>query len=440
LGRPTPYALRFTFYALVLLSLLVNLLGILVDFNEHFLRLGSSNDNFVFNWAVFPPLAHWQILQEGLVDLIWLRPGPNGLQIEWAVLLPAVILFVLAAVNLVMTYLGQKELRNKTLEILRNSTQPFWGRHYVLRTTHFTSFFILLFLLTITLTYLMMRGTAQAALANEQAQFDRPVLDTLAVSARPGDVLLIPMPPFGDVQEITTRVMAYLDRPLPTYAWIESDPRAIQPAERERIWQAVQTDARRVWLFERWLTQSDPATVTATRLNQAAFPLQEQWYEQSGRLTLYALADETGPAPTPVNVPFQGGLALADFAVLGDMSPGGVLKLRLTWQAAGAEATLPGLPPDSLIVFVQLLEAASGQKVAQNDRLLVDLQNFKQSPLLPGQTLRQGYGLQLPDELAPGAYSLIVGLYQATTGQRVLRAGDSPDDFLYLTTIQIAEK
>jgi hypothetical protein len=286
----------------------------------------------------------------------------------------------------------------------------------------------------------MMRGTAQAALANEQAQFDRPMLDTLAASARPGDVLLIPMPPFGDVQEITTRVMAYLDRPLPTYAWIESDPRAIQPAERERIWQAVQTDARRVWLFERWLTQSDPATMTATWLNQEAFPLQEQWYEQSGRLTLYALADETGPAPTPVNVPFQRGLTLADFAVLGDMSPGGVLKLRLTWQAAGAEATLPGLPPDSLIVFVQLLEAASGQKVAQNDRLLVDLQNFKQSPLLPGQTLRQGYGLQLPDELAPGAYSLIVGLYQATTGQRVLRAGDSPDDFLYLTTVQVAEK
>lgn len=427
------HALRLALYVLVCLSLIVNLLGILVDFNEHFLRLGTNAD-FVFNWAVFPPLAHWQILQEGLVDLIWLRPGSGGLQFQWPALLPALVLWGLATTNLIITY--QKEIRNKKLENFPPTASRLTP-HASERSLPLGPLILLLF--AVILTFFMLRGAAKIALADEQAQFDQPVLDVLSASARPGDTLLVPMPPFGDVQEISTRLMAYLRRPLPTYAWIESDPRAIQPAEREHVWQAVQGQAQRVWLFERWLAQGDPPTVTATRLNQEAFPLQEQWFERSGRLTLYALAQTPPPTPTPLNVPFQGGLTLIDFAVVDDdLAPGKVLKLRLTWQAAAA-ADLAGqsLPPDSLIAFAQLLSNESGQKVAQMDRLLVDPQHFKQSPLLPGQKLQQGYGLQLPDNLAPGSYSLIVGLYQASSGQRLPRAG-SPDDFLYLTTLQIA--
>jgi hypothetical protein len=114
-----------------------------------------------------------------------------------------------------------------------------------------------------------------------------------------------------------------------------------------------------------------------------------------------------------------------------------VLKLRLTWQATtAADVAAQSATPGSIIAFAQILKETDGQKVAQNDRLLVDLQNFKRSPLLPGQTIQQGYGLQLPAELPPGKYSLIVGLYQASSGQRLPRADGSPDDFLYLTTLQ----
>ena len=68
-----------------------------------------------------------------------------------------------------------------------------------------------------------MLATAQTGLATAQAQADEPVLQTLSETARPGDVLLMAMPPFGDVQESTTHLMAYLDNDLPTYAWIESE-------------------------------------------------------------------------------------------------------------------------------------------------------------------------------------------------------------------------
>jgi hypothetical protein len=96
------------------------------------------------------------------------------------------------------------------------------------------------------------------------------------------------------------------------------------------------------------------------------------------------------------------------------------------------------LPEGRIVSFVHLLdETSSAGNIAQYDRLLVDLQNIEQSPLLPGQTVWQGYGLRLPDNLAAGSYPLITGLYRATTGQRLPRADGSPDDFLYLTNITV---
>ncbi len=431
-SRFTLYALRFTLYALLVLSLAVNLLGISVDFNEHFLRLGA-NDNFVFNWTAFPPLAHWQILQEGLVDVIWLRPGPQNLQIAWPVLLPALGLLSLALINLALVYKPGMPFRAEQ----GISNAPKGILHFVQHDIRN----VILMTLAALLTFQMMRGTARLALADEQARQDLAVLDKLNTAARPGDALLVPMPPFGDVQQISTRLMAYLARPLPTYAWIESEPRAIQPAERERVWQAVQAGSQRVWLFERWLTPNDPTGPTAARLNQVAFPVEQQWFEGSGKLTLYALAGLSRPAaPTRLNIPFQNGLTLVDFAAPAQTAaPGEVLKLRLTWQA-GTVVGPSQAPARQVVAFAQLIDQAAGRPAAQSDRLLVDLQHIKQSPLLPGQTVSQGYGLLLPADLAPGDYPLIVGLYQAENGRRLARADGSPDDFLYLTTIKIVGK
>lgn len=420
-SRLTFYGLRFLVPVLFLLGIAVNLLGILVDFNEHFLRLGSGSD-FVFNWAHFPPLAHWHILREGLVDVAWLQPQPGGgLSIAWPVLLPALVLLGLALAGLAWS--GREAA----------ASPRFWrpGQPLLLG---------LAVLAGLLLTWLVMRGTAGLALTGGQAAADAPLLAALEAGSRPGDVLLVTLPPFGDVQEVTTRLLAYLDRSGPVYAWIEDGPRAIQGEERERVWQAALTGARRVWLFERWLTQAEPSGPTAARLNQAAFTVQEQWFEGSGKLSLFALA-EAAPTPAPVNVSFTGGLRLLDFAVAGGpaIEPGSILPVSLTWQAAGgAEPATTALPAAAGPVtgFVQLVDEA-GRKVAQQDRLLVDLQNFQQSPLVPGQTLAQGYGLLLPADLPPGAYALIAGAYLTSSGQRLPRVDGSPDDFIYLTTLTV---
>jgi hypothetical protein len=416
---------------LAALSLIINLLGITVDFNEHFLRLGR-NDNFVFNWAAFPPLAHWHILQEGLIDLIWVRPQPEGPTIDWAILTPALILFGLAAGGLGLALKSAAHKNNH--HPVNHSPSP-----STLNTPRLTLYGLLFILLPVTLTYQVMLGTARVGLENEQAQADAPLLETLARAAQPGDALLVPMPPFADVQEVSTLILAYLTPPLPTAAWIESEPRAIQPTERTQLAQTTLSEANRVWLFQRWLTATSPTNPTAAWFNQNAFPLQEQWFEQSGRLTLYAGADPTvSVSAVPMNVPFQGGLHLLDFSLFDPTlkADSTVLRLRLTWQAdAFEQMAAQGLPADQFVVFAQLVEA--DRNLAQSDRLLLDLQNPTQSPLLPGQTVSQGYGLALPGDLPSGSYPLIIGLYDPLTGQRLPRAGDNPDDFLYLTDVVV---
>jgi hypothetical protein len=421
--------------ALALLSLVVNLLGVAVDFNQHFLRLGS-NENFVFNWAAFPPLAHWRILQEGLVDVIWLRSTAAGLQIEWPALLPALVLFVLATAYLIVTY-----------QVSGIRYQVSGITYHVSRFT----FHALALIVVIGLTWLAMIGAARIPLTGEQAKSDWAVLEALAASGQPGDALLVTMPPFGDVQEVATLFMAYLEPALPTYAWIENDPRGIQPQERERVWRAVQAEAKRVWLFERWLTPGDATGSTAAGLNQETFPIQERWFAQSGKLRLYALADGSRAAPpaAPLNLPFEGGLALVDYAVMNDqpLAPGDILKLRLTWRAAAVPEPRPerdegpaaqAMEVGEVIAFAQLLDPATpGRKIAQNDRLLVDVQHLGRSPLRPGQTVPQGYGLALPADLPPGSYPLIVGLYYAADGRRLPRADGSPDDFVYVTDVLV---
>lgn len=409
---------RLGIAVLFALSLFVNFLGIVVDFNEYFLRLGR-NDDFVFNWRVFPPLGHWRILKEGLVDLLWLPRTGAGLSVEWSVLLPPLVLLAIAAVGLAGSMRPAPQVSGR-------QKKSSWTLPLVIVTS-------------LLLIYLMMVATARVPPREDQAQLDAPLLDALAAETRPGDVLLVPMPPFGDVQEITTRLMAYLEPALPTWAWIESPPRAVEPEERQRLLDAAGAGANRIWLFERWLTQSDPTLPTTAQLDKMAFPLQSRWLDRSGRLTLFALPRQLAGDSLPVNVPFVGGVTLVDFTLF-DLPPhpGDVLKVRLTWQVAPVEKLREQqVPVVPLIASVQLLDENGARPVAQQDRLLLDLQNVKQSPLLPGNTLPQGYGLQLDPQLPPGRYPLLVNLYRPGNGERLSRADGSPDDFLYLTTINV---
>lgn len=96
------------------------------------------------------------------------------------------------------------------------------------------------------------------------------------------------------------------------------------------------------------------------------------------------------------------------------ISPGSQLPLTLYWQANGGT-----LRPYT--VFTQLLDE-TGQLVAQQDNWPVNGQ-WPPTCWQPDEVVVDSYQLTLPPDLANGRYRLIVGLYDAHDGTRLLING-----------------
>ncbi len=127
-----------------------------------------------------------------------------------------------------------------------------------------------------------------------------------------------------------------------------------------------------------------------------------------------------------------GPIRLLGYALDGEKTqPGESLSFHLYWQAEAATAT-------DYQVFNHLLDA-EGNLVAQID-----------GPPLPDPLLRRGtsdwddpeeiiysreYVLTLPDDLAPGEYSLVSGFYRRDNGQRLL--SPTGEDALWVTRIEV---
>jgi len=414
--------MRWGTWLLASISIMFNIFGMIVDFNEYFAHI-ESNEAFIFDIANFPPLANWRIFLEGYpLDFMWYQ-AQHGFPLQLHILCPPLIILIFAAVNLIA-------MMKHTKQISHQSETATW----------YMSLWIAL-PLTCYLTLQMMWGTAHIESSHPQAIADMPMIETLSTTAQNGDMLFVTLPPYSDVQEFSTRSMAYQDQPLPMFIWIEEGSRSIKSDERQQVWQNAMSNATRLWYFERWHNITDGLTLTARHLNQTAFLLEDMTYADSGKLSLYAIANTKPHAGQvsrlsetiiPVNIPFEFGITLLDFSLFNNtFFANDILKLRLTWQTATAQ-----LPPKATIVFIQVLaESDPTQNVSQSDRLLIDMQNPHQSPLLPGQTMSQGYALYLPADISAGQYMIIVGLYDAKTLQRLKRADGSPDDFLYLTTV-----
>lgn len=114
---------------------------------------------------------------------------------------------------------------------------------------------------------------------------------------------------------------------------------------------------------------------------------------------------------------FDGQIALlgSNLAPQEQAVPGTPLTVEVVWQAIRQ-------PDKDYTGFVQLLNA-QGQLVAQQDQPLTN--NFLPATRWqPGLTVTDTYQIALPTDLAPGAYQVIVGLYDPATGVRLPLTGD----------------
>ncbi len=116
------------------------------------------------------------------------------------------------------------------------------------------------------------------------------------------------------------------------------------------------------------------------------------------------------PPERPLAVFGGDAIALLDYSFSGELAPGQDVSLAVTWQA------LDWMDTD-YTVFVQALDAGStiwGQQDIQprgGERPTI--------AWVPGQIITDAYGFHMKEEGPPAGYRVIMGFYDAQTGQRL---------------------
>jgi hypothetical protein len=161
--------------------------------------------------------------------------------------------------------------------------------------------------------------------------------------------------------------------------------------------------------------------------------VQVKWV-QSPDVGIYPLGEGFAlpPAATPIEANFADNLTLLGYHQPADgVAPGQPMPLTLYWQVGDAPLTMPaptrGAP---LSTFVHLTMAGDpAAKVAQFDGWPTAWRGLE-----PGDVIAQPVQLDLPADLEPGVYDLLVGLYSPQSGAR-LPVGE--DDFVRLGQVEI---
>ena len=179
------------------------------------------------------------------------------------------------------------------------------------------------------------------------------------------------------------------------------------------------------------LPPADPTNGVEAWLAREAFKTDDRWLDDA-RLALFVTAPRLEPLDVRARLGDQ--VRLLGARLSSDtVRPGGTVAAELNWVADSTPGDLRG--------FVQLI-APDGSLVAQQD----GIPGGGYAPSTgwtPGEPVADRRGLALPDDLAPGDYTLIAGLYDAATGQRLPVTG--PDgaaagDFVRLGTVQVTSQ
>jgi len=248
----------------------------------------------------------------------------------------------------------------------------------------------------------------------------RQIAADVAAVARPGDGVILNAPNQWEVF---------------TYYHPDQDvypaPYRPDPAEVEAFLQPLIEPYRRLFVLYWGDVESDPQRLIETWLAAHAYKAADRWYGRV-RLATYGVAPRPEEPAAPLDARFGKHIRLRGYALVGDsFAPGDILPATLFWET---QAPIP----EPYKVTIQLLDGA-GQLVAQRDTEPGDGLT-PTSIWEPGHVLVDRYGVPLPADLAPGRYTLVVGLYHVATGERlpVTLSGESVGDHLALDHVEVA--
>ncbi|MEW5957053.1 MAG: hypothetical protein AB1801_04970, partial [Chloroflexota bacterium] len=195
------------------------------------------------------------------------------------------------------------------------------------------------------------------------------------------------------------------------------------PADLDRRLDQTLAAAGQVWWLPNWLPPADSA-IEQTLLARGFRARDDNFDGQ--RLLLFAFPFDLNAHRRAVNATFGRQITLAEIAIPSTSPPGAALPLELQWQAQTPVKA-------DYVVFIHLLDA-EGQLITQADGQPV-LWTRPTSTWAVGERIVDRHGLWLPPETRPGTYSLRIGLYQSTTGQR-LQTVDGTDSLTFEVSIQ----
>lgn len=255
------------------------------------------------------------------------------------------------------------------------------------------------------------RRYEEASLA-AQADYEALAGALLPVAA-PGDAVVVSPP------EAIYALARYGDGSLPFYPLRMADG-ATPDGEGAALLDKLGRDATRIWVVVD--TQASPGAGLQPWLASRAYRASDAWHGPL-ELLLYAPAGHGAGSVdlAPGGRGWRNGISLEQaLALEGELSPGQILRLDLAWQAAEPI-------PEAYKVFVHL-QAAGGRLAAQRDAEPLD-GTRPTTGWHPGETIADRAGLWLPADLAPGEYRLLLGLYDAVTGERVPVGSGESDSF-----------
>jgi hypothetical protein len=177
--------------------------------------------------------------------------------------------------------------------------------------------------------------------------------------------------------------------------------------------------------------QRDPEHIIERWLEEKAYKAAEEWYGDV-RFVVYAVPGEAAQSmENPVQRIFGDRITLQGYTLETEqLAAGDILQLTLFWETAESLDT-------RYKIFLHLLD--------QNGRMVAQRDSEPGGGLEPtttwevGQSVIDNHGLLLPDELQPGEYTLIMGLYEISDpGARLsLDNGGENQDNLTLGSITV---
>lgn len=375
---------------LVLWSVMTQVLAASVNF-VHYLRIPRS---LAAEWqgsplALSPPLLPWvlspKIIGMDLIELAWFRLiAPETVVIVWEPLI-ATVLFTLVALAALFWVRSHRPTRRMAVVVT-----------------------VAGLLLVVLLSGFNLRHYFNDP--NRGAGDDyMKLVDYLAQHEAPKDVLLVSSHVYMGF------FMNYNRASMQWYSLLSK--RDNPSLDEVTLLEHVLSRHPRVWLAIDRIPELGLPRPAEKWLTQHAYKIDEQTFSDYSRLLLYSTANppDVQQPQHLLNFDLGHGIRLAGYDVhasrpLPDLEPGDELRFSLLWEGAG-------IPDGDFVVFAQLLNGAD-ELVWQVDRRPAD--GFRSTATwLPGERIRDNYGLILPADWKGGEYRLLVGMYDAQTGERL---------------------